>query len=217
MSEAGEIPKVLLIDDSEVFVEEIRDLLDGSGIGVEAFYSLEEANGALREEWLAVLLDMNIPPHDPLVPLTRARTAASSPIIAVTGLKDRFGRRQLIREGAAAVVFKHDIQGPDRLIETIWEAHERHLRELESDQAAVMQRGTLRVLQAQSILLQEIAEHLRPSPPIYSDLLRRLGDDKEREKIGRAVKDMTVGLIWFLVKMGVVLEILRRYLNLEFQ
>jgi FixJ family two-component response regulator len=200
---------VLLIEDKQSFADEVREMLDGTGILLTHVDTLESAAAQelLRRDWLCILLDLNVPPHTGKATVIRARQLTTNSIVVVTGHSETEYEVDAITAGADDYLLKHSIRR-DLLIRTIRVSGARHLRRSGENEHTRHLRAQMKVLTEIGTVMTEIRDWMRPTP-FFSGFFERLGDERGRKEIGEQVK----GFAWvagrILIEVGAITTALR--------
>jgi DNA-binding NtrC family response regulator len=99
--------KVLVIDDERDFCELIKNILAGENFLVDCAFTLEEAEGKLREHPQIVLLDNNLPDGSGLDYLQMHPVPfLNTSVIVVTADSTESVKDKAVREGTVAFLAK---------------------------------------------------------------------------------------------------------------
>ncbi len=102
--------KILIIDDEREMVEELKEILESKGYCTDAAFDGEEAVERFKDSEQdigLVLLDVKIPKMNGIEVYRKIRKInANVPVIIVTGSFEKKCAKQILEEGANAVVYK---------------------------------------------------------------------------------------------------------------
>ncbi|MBT4182431.1 MAG: response regulator [Candidatus Thioglobus sp.] len=187
--------RVLLIEDRQSYADEVCELLTNSDIGLVHVDNLDDADvkELLLQDWMCVLLDLDVPPYDGRATVNRAKSLTSNTIVVLTGYDKDGMDVSIIKTGADDYLLKHSVTR-EHLISAIRISAARHLRRIGEDESARQLKAQMQVLTQLADLMSSIKDLLTPSRPWWKDFFNRLLNPDERRVMAAQLK----GTGWFI-------------------
>jgi len=189
--------KVLLVEDRQSFADEISAMLEGSGIEMTHVTDLEaeSCQVLLRQNWMCVLLGLNVPPHEGASAVAKARELTTNSVIVLTGLNGADYGVVSVQAGADDYLLKHSVT-KESLIGTIRVASARHIRRLNENQEAAHLQAQMKVLLELAGLMTSIRDMMKPKP-VFRGFFTRVATAEGRKEIEEQIR----GAGWFVGKI----------------
>jgi len=84
------VKRILVVDDSPLVVEAVRDALEPDGIAVDELDDMEGLQDAKLDEFALILCDVHLPPTfgDDIAGAMRRRTRSAAPILLLSSMPE---------------------------------------------------------------------------------------------------------------------------------